>query len=137
MRNFRFGGFSGASVPPPVLWPLNSKTAGKMPAPLLLAEFLLQAKLKFGTDLGNLHAGTYQEFATEHLMRLVIVHEFAGDAAILAILIPTEPAVGDRFRADVLKTAENCIFFRDLEGLPENLDFHQTLIGTKYLSRSV
>lgn len=68
-------------------------------------------------------------------MELVIVHQLADHAAILAILIPAEAPVGNRFRADVLKAPEYGVLLRDLESLPQNLDFHQAFIGAKYLRR--
>ena len=100
-------------------------------------QFILQAILEFGAEFCNFHAGAHHELTAEQFARLVVVNQFAHHAAILAILIPAEPPIRDGFRADVLKAAENRVLFRDLEGLPEDLDFNQPFIGPKNLTRSV
>jgi hypothetical protein len=64
-----------------------------------------ETAFEFGADAGDFHAGHDHKFAGDHFTRLVVVGQFAFDAAILAILIPAEAAVRDRFRADELKAA--------------------------------
>jgi hypothetical protein len=56
-------------------------------------------------------------------MRALFISEFSDNAAILTVLIPTEAAVRNGFRADVLKAAKNRILLGDLESFPHNLDF--------------
>jgi hypothetical protein len=99
----------------------------------LLLKFSLQAILQFGAEFSNLHACAYQEFATEQFVRLVFIQQLSSDAAILTILIPAEPSVWNRFRADVLKGAQDRVLFRNLESLSEYLDFDESFVGSKYL----
>src|SRR5260370_35683345 len=87
-----------------------------------------ETPLQLLADIGNGHSGHDNELTAQHLSRLVVVGKLAHDAAILAVLIPAEPAIGDRFRANVLKTPQDGVFLRDLEFLPENCNFYQTLI---------
>lgn len=70
-------------------------------------------------------------------MRHVIIYQLADHAATLAILIQAKTPVRNRFRADVLKTAENRVLFGDLECLPENLDSDQPFVRPKNLIRSI
>ena len=99
----------------------------------LLFELFLEAILQFGADFGNFHSCTYQELAAEELMSLVFVRELAYHAAVLAILIPAETPIGNRFWADVLEAAENCVLFRDLESLPKDLNLHQSFVRAENL----
>src|SRR5271155_433230 len=55
-----------------------------------LAELAAEAPLEFGRKLGDFHAGDYQEFAGQHGTRGVVVGKFAGDFAVLALLVPAE-----------------------------------------------
>jgi hypothetical protein len=100
---------------------------------LLLVQLLLQAVFEFGANLGDFHPGAYQEFAAQQFVGLVVVDQFARDAAILAILIPAETSVGNGFRADVLEAAQDRILFGNFERLPENLDGDEPLVWAKYL----
>jgi hypothetical protein len=100
-------------------------------------ELFLEAILKFGADFCDFHSRADQEFAAQEFVRLVLVRQFAGHAAILAILIPAETSVGNGFRADVLKTAENRILLGDLEGLAENFDLDQAFVRTENLIRGI
>ena len=68
-------------------------------------------------------------------MGLVFIAELAYDAAILAVLIPAEAAVGNSFRADVLKAAKNRVLLGNLKRLAHNFDFDQTFIRAKNLRR--
>jgi hypothetical protein len=98
-----------------------------------LVELFLEAIFELGADLGNFHSRADQEFAAQQFMRFFFIRQLAGDAAVLAILIPAETPVGNSFWADVLKTAENRVLLGDLERLPENLDVDQPFVRTKYL----
>src|ERR1022692_4331313 len=59
-------------------------------------------------------------------------HEFAFDATILAILIPTEAAIGNGFWADELEAAQERILFGHLECPSEDFDGDETLVRTKW-----
>jgi hypothetical protein len=100
----------------------------------LLPQLVLQAILQFGADFADFHAGADQELAAQKFMRAVFIREFSDHAAILAVLIPAETPVRDRFRADVLKAAKNRILLRDLKGFAHNLDFDKSFVGAKNLS---
>jgi len=67
-------------------------------------------------------------------MGAFFVRQLSDHAAILAVLIPAEASIGDGFRADVLKAAQNGVLFGNLKRLTQNLDFYQPFIGAKYLS---
>jgi hypothetical protein len=54
----------------------------------------------------------------------------------LAILVPAETPVRDRFRADVLEAAENGVLFGDLKRLPEDFDVYESLVRAENLIRS-
>jgi len=103
----------------------------------LFSELISEAISKFGTDLCDFHSCADQEFAAQQFVRLVIVHQLANYAAILAILIPTKASVRNGFRTDVLKAAENRVFFGDFEYLSEDLDSDQPFVRPKNLSRSI
>src|SRR6266850_833206 len=96
-------------------------------------QLFLEAIFEFGADFGNFHSRANQEFAAQQFVVLVLIRQFAGDAAILAILIPAETSVGNGFRADVLETAENRILLGDLERFAKNLDLDQAFVGSKDL----
>ena len=66
---------------------------------LPLFQLGTQTKLQFRAHVHDFHSRHYQEFTAQHLPRLVIVGQFADDAAILAFLIPTEAAEGNCFGA--------------------------------------
>jgi hypothetical protein len=100
----------------------------------LLSQFVVQAVFQFGADLGDFHARADEEFAAQEIVRALLVGELSNDAAILAILVPAESSVRDRFRADVLKAAQNRILFGNLESFPQNLDFHQALVRPEDLA---
>jgi len=69
-------------------------------------ERAAEAGLQVLAHVHDFHAGHDHEFAGEHVARLIIVGQLTTDAAILAVLIPAEAAVRDRFRADELKCAK-------------------------------
>ena len=104
---------------------------------LLSIQLVLQAILQFRADLSNFHTGAYHEFAAKKFVRAILVRQLADNAAILAILIPAEASVGNGFRADVLKRAENGVLFRDIKRLPQNLDCNEPFIWAKYLRRPI
>jgi hypothetical protein len=99
----------------------------------LFIQLFLEAVFEFGADFGNFHSRAHQKLAAQQFVRLVLIRQFAGHAAILAILIPAEPSVGNGFRADVLKTAENRILLWNLERFAKNVDRDQPLVGSKDL----
>jgi hypothetical protein len=100
----------------------------------LLAQFVMQAVFQFGAYLGDFHACADEEFAAQKIVWALFIGELSDHAAILAVLVPAESSVGDRFRADVLKAAENRILFGDLKRLPQDLDFHQALVRPEDLA---
>jgi len=78
-----------------------------------------QAPLQFLADFGDFHSGHDDEFAAQHLARFVVIGELAGNPAILALLVPAEAPVGDRFGTDELKAAQQRVPFWDLEFLSQ------------------
>src|ERR1700730_12525350 len=68
-----------------------------------------QTPLQFLAQLRHFHARHYDELTAQHLARFIIIRQLAGNAAILAFLVPAESAVRDRFRADELETAQKRI----------------------------
>jgi hypothetical protein len=107
---------------------------GEKPAlPTLFTQLVFEAIHQFGANLGNFHARAHQEFAAQEIVRAVFIRKLSNDAAILAILIPAESAVGDGFRTEVLKAAKNRILLGNLKRLPHNFDFHQPFVRTKNL----
>src|SRR5579859_1993202 len=72
----------------------------------ILGWFRPQAPLQFLAQFRNFHSSHDDEFAAEHFARLVVVRQLAGHAAILAILVPAEAAIGNRFRANELETTQ-------------------------------
>jgi hypothetical protein len=103
----------------------------------LFAQDGTQTQSKFGTQLGDLHAGHHQKLATQHFAGLIVVRQFGHDAAILTILIPAETSVGNGLRADVLKAAKNGVLLGNLERFAHDLDFDQALVRSKNLGTSV
>src|ERR1700682_5073036 len=99
----------------------------------LFVELFLEAIFEFGADFGNFHSCAHQEFEAQEFVGWFIIPQFAGHAAILAILIPAETSVGNGFRADVLKTAENRILLGNLERLPKNYDLDQAFVRAEHL----
>ena len=63
--------------------------------------------------------------------RLVVVGQLTFDAAVLALLVPAEPPVGDRLRADELEAAQNGVLLRHLDLLAQDLNLHQPLVGAE------
>ena len=94
-------------------------------------ELGAEAPLELLAHFGDFHAGHDDEFAGEHFARLVVIGKLAGDAAILAILVPAETSVGDGFRADELKAAQQGIAFRHLEFLAEDRYLNQFFVWTE------
>jgi hypothetical protein len=91
-----------------------------------------QAPAELLAEVGDLHAGHHDKFARKHFARFVVIGKLAGDAAILAILIPAETAVRNRLRTDELKTTEERVALRDLEFFAEEGDLHEFFVGTKW-----
>jgi hypothetical protein len=77
-----------------------------MPDRRIARQLRPQAPLQLLAQLADLHPRHHNELAAQHLARLVIIGQLAGDPAILTILIPAEPTVRDRFRADELKAPQ-------------------------------
>jgi hypothetical protein len=103
----------------------------------LLFQLALQAILQLGADLGNFHARADHELAAQEFVRAVFIGEFCDHAAILAVLIPAEAAIGNSFRANVLKTAKNRILLGNLKGFSQDRDFDQAFVGPKNLRRPI
>ena len=69
-------------------------------------ELGAQTPFELLTHFGDFHARHDDKFAGKHFARLVVVWELAGDAAILAVLIPAEAAIRNGFWADELEAAQ-------------------------------
>jgi hypothetical protein len=65
--------------------------------------------LKNGKTFGD------NEFAAQHFSGTVIVWQETGDPTILAFLIPAKPAIGNRFRANVLEAPQDRVSIGDAE----------------------
>src|SRR5580658_1113209 len=78
----------------------------------LETEFRAQAADQFGSKFGDVHAFGDDKFAAQYGTRLVLVRELAAHAAVLTLLVPAEAAIGNRFRADELKSAQQRIPLR-------------------------
>ena len=94
-------------------------------------ELGTETPLEFLAEFGDFHAGHDDKLASDHFTRFIIIGKLTGDAAILAILIPAEAAVGDRFRADKLKTTKQGVAFRNLEFFSENRNFNEFFVRTE------
>src|SRR5579883_2741601 len=81
-----------------------------------------------------MHSRHDHEFAAEHLAGFIVIGELSHDPAILAILIPAKPAVRNGFRTQKLETAQKRISLRNLDGLIQQLDFDQSLVGPERLA---
>jgi hypothetical protein len=90
-----------------------------------------QAPLQFLAHVGNFHSGHNDEFARQHFARLIVVRELAGNATILAVLIPAKTAVRNGFRTDELEATEKRIALRDLEFLAHDDDINEFFVRTK------
>ena len=99
----------------------------------LVSELGAKAANQLGRKLRYIHTLRDHELATQNRARAVFVLQLAIHTAILAVLIPAEPAVGDSVRADKLETAQDGIFFRDEERPAEDINFYQALERTKDL----
>ena len=114
--------------------PKRGQASEGLREPPLLLQLFRQAVFQLGADFGDFHSCAHQELATQKFVRLLFIRQLPDDAAILAILIPAEAAIGNRFRADVLEAAQNRVFFGNLKRFPKNLDLHQPFVRAKYLS---
>src|SRR6266478_8671584 len=63
-----------------------------------------QAPLQFLAHFRDFHPRHHDELAAQHLVRLVLIRQLARHAAILAILVPAEAPVRNRFGTDELET---------------------------------
>ena len=79
----------------------------------------------------DFHSRHHNELAAQHLPLLLIIGQLAAYAAILAILVPAESPIRNRFRADKLKTTQQRVAFRHLKFFPHDGQVHQLFIGTK------
>src|SRR5205823_15051178 len=68
-------------------------------------------------------------------MLLGAIAGVVGHAAILALLVPAEAAVGDVFRRQELKATQQHIVLGNFQFLAQNRDLNQPLIGTKKRAR--
>lgn len=64
---------------------------------------------------------------------MVFIGKLAADAAILAFLVPAKAAVGDRFRADELKSAQQGIPFGNEKRLACDRDFDELFVGPEHI----
>jgi hypothetical protein len=96
-----------------------------------LAELAPQAAHKFRGHFRDTHALGNQEFATQDGTRLVVIGKLATHTAVLAFLIPTEPAVWDRLRADELEGAQERVPLRHQKRFAQNRDFDKLLVRPK------
>src|ERR1700740_1447073 len=64
-------------------------------------------------------------------MRFVLIRQLARHPAILAILVPTETPIRNRFGADELEAPQERISLRDLKLFSEDRDIHELFIRTK------
>ena len=94
-------------------------------------ELGAETPFQFLAKFGDFHAGHDDKFAGDHFARLIIIGKLAGDATILAILVPAEAAVGDGFRTDELKAAEQGVTFRNLKLSPEDGDLNEFFVRTE------
>src|SRR5713226_2751240 len=69
-------------------------------------ELRAQAPLQFLAHLHDFHPWHHDEFAAQHLVRLVLIRQLAGHAAILAILVPAEAPIRNRLWTDELKASQ-------------------------------
>src|SRR6266849_5734977 len=89
-----------------------------------------QAPLQLLAQLGHFHARHNDELAAQHFPRLVIIRQLAGNAAILAFLVPAEPSIRNGLWADKLKTAQKRIALWDLKLFSKDGDFHELFVWT-------
>src|SRR5580704_5792293 len=83
-------------------------------------EFRSEASDQFRGKIRNRHAFRYEELAAQNRAALIVVGELAIHLAILALLIPTEPAVRNGLGADELESAKKRIPLRDEKRLAHN-----------------
>jgi hypothetical protein len=95
----------------------------------LFAERIPKTDTQLGTELSNLHPGHDNELAAQHLARFIVIRQLGLNAAVLTVLVPAKTAVGDRFGAQELKTAQQRILVGNFHGLTQHLDFNQVLVG--------
>jgi hypothetical protein len=65
-----------------------------------------QAPLEFLANLRDFHSGHDDKFAAQHFTGLIVIRELAGNTAILALLIPAEASIWNRFGTDELETTQ-------------------------------
>src|SRR5580693_3911131 len=94
-------------------------------------EFGPETPLQLLAQLGNFHSLHDNELTAQHFPGLIVIGQLAGNAAILAILIPAKTAVGNRFRADELEASEKRIALRHLKLLAHHGDVHELFIRAK------
>src|ERR1700733_5606802 len=93
-----------------------------------LAQFCTQASDQLRCEFRDGHAFRDDEFAAQNGASLILIRELAVHSAILALLIPAETSVGNRFGADELEGAEQGISLGYQEGLPQYRDFDKSLV---------
>src|SRR5713226_113111 len=94
-------------------------------------QFRAQAPLQFLAHLHDFHPGHHDELAAQHLVWFVLIRQLTRHPAILAILIPAEAPVRNRFWTDKLKTPQQRIPLRDLKLFPEDRNLHELFVRTK------
>ena len=79
----------------------------------------VQAPFQFLADFRDFHSGHDDKFAAQHFTRFVVIGELAGNTAILALLVPAEAPIRNRFGTNELETAQQRVPFWDLELLSQ------------------
>src|SRR6202022_2444496 len=92
-----------------------------------------QAPLQLLADFRDYNSRHDDKFAAHHFARFVVIGELAGNTAILALLVPAEAPVRNRFRADELKTAQQRVPFWDLKFLSQYRDLHEFFVRAERL----
>src|SRR5258706_5048854 len=90
-----------------------------------------QAPLQLLAQFGYFHAGHHDEFAAQHLARFVVVGQLARYTTILAFLVPTEPSIRNRFRANELEAAQKTVALRHLKFLAQDGNVHKLFVRTE------
>lgn len=87
------------------------------------SELALQAEHQLGSELRNIHSGGNHKLAAQNRLGTIFIGKLAAYATILALLIPAEAPVWNRFRTDKLKASQQRISLRYEEALPHHRDF--------------
>ena len=95
-----------------------------MAGPFLLQQ-AFQTVPDFRADLGQPHIFFHHQLAGKRGAARGALAPIKRDAAILAVLIPAEAAIGNSFGREILKTAQHWIVFWNFKVAVQYGDFHQ------------